>query len=236
MSAITFEHKPGGNAIIKPVTPELLADGTSACGFDSYGQLWVRFNNIDSDDKGWTGRIVDDPRAKTCPVCQRGWENTVKSIADQEHIPSMERMAHRTCMNGYGHLSNFYFWHGTVCDVTRDEKLPSLRFEEVPNEYGSSWTGPWYRVTYACCPEHPITVGARKRVLYLKVHNVPKEFAEFLDVAFKTEDVTKGFDNEGNWYIHAWGREKAVKYFNSLYTYANNWQTELKRKAEPAVT
>lgn len=233
MSGLTFDHKPGGNAIVKQATPELLADGTPACGFDNYGQLWTRVNDHPDDPKGWSGRIVADVRAKVCPICSRGWENTVKSISDQEHISSMERWAHKTCMNGFGHLSNFYFWHRIACDVPRDEKLPALKFDEIPNQYGSSWTGPWYAITYACVPQHPFTVGMRKRVYQIKIGGVPKEFGEFLDVAFKAEDVTKGMDSDGNgWYIHAWGREKAERYYNSLYTYANNWQTELAKKAE----
>lgn len=231
-----IDHKPGGNDIVKQATPELLNDGTPACGWDSYGQLWVRFNNHKDEPKAWTGHIVGDPRAKICPICQRGWENTAASIANQEYLHSMERLAHRTCMDGYGHLSNFNFWHDLACGgVERDRDNPSLKFEEVPNKYGSTWTGPWYKVTYAALPSHPFVVGARKRVFQLEIHGVPKELAELLEFSFKAEEVTKGLNADGYWYIHAWGRDMATKYFRTLYSMANNWQTELKRRAEPKV-
>lgn len=221
-----------GNEILKPITPEKLADGTPACGFDQYDQLWVRINHKD-DPTSWTGHIVADPRAKVCPVCQKGWANTVESIADQEYIHSMERLAHRTCMNGYGHLSNFFFWHGVVCNVERDKEKPALKIEETKNLYGSGWTGPWYQIKYDCLPNHVFTVGMRKRVYQITISNVPKEFADLLEFAFKAEEqVTRGYDSDG-WYTHAWGREKAEKYFNTIYNLANNWQTELAKKAEP---
>jgi hypothetical protein len=220
------------NDIIKPITPDRLKDGRPSCGFDGFNQLWVRRDDGDAI----YGNIVADVRGHVCPICQRGWENTTASIADQEFLHDMKRHAHRTCVNGYGHVSNFRFWHELMCspDINRE----GLEFTEIPNQYGSYWTGPWYRVEFKHLPTHPFIVGARKRVFHIEMGGVDAELAGFLKLSFEAEKVTMEHA-ESRWLIHAWTREKAAKYVETMATLAVNWDAEILKKSaaqsEPSI-
>jgi len=230
MSTIHFGGSKG-NEILKPVTPDRLNDGSPACGFDQYNQLWVRWHeHFGGDDKSVTGTIVADVRNQICPICQRGWENTVESLRNQEHIQSMKRTAHRTCMNGYGHLSNHYFWHNLVCD--EDINFNGLEFTETKNLYGSYWTGPWYRVVFNHIPTHAMVLGSRKRVYHIEIENIPKELADMLELLFSAEKTTRAY-RDGSWIIHAWTKEKAAEYVGQISRLAMNWDSE---KSKPVVT
>jgi hypothetical protein len=206
----TFDLKPNGNSIVKPITPDRLKDGSPACGFDGYNQLWVR---VQDGDDGWRGHIVADVRAHVCPICKRGWENTAASIGDQQFIHGMDRHAHETCMNGFAYLKTYYFWHNIVCDS--DINLEGLTMDETKNQYGSTWAGAWYHVVFKHIPGYRFTVGRRKRVDNIEVNGVDEKLAEMLKFSFESEgiDITRGYDAaEGRYYIHAWTDEKAKRY------------------------
>lgn len=83
--------------------------------------------------------------------------------------------------------------------------------EEIPNEYGGKdpWYSlfPWFIVT---TPIGHIKIGWRKRVINIDwTHTTQKECACNL---FPNEDVTKG-----EYYIHAWGYEKAKEYLDIIH-------------------
>jgi hypothetical protein len=226
MSIIHFGKGNTGNAIIQPVTPDKLNDGSSACGFDQHRQLWVRWHDRD-DPTCISSTIVADVRTSICPVCQKGWDNTAASIRNQEFVNGMDRHAHRTCMNGYGHLRNFFFWHDLVCQTPMNQG--GLEFVEIPNEYGSTWTGPWYRVTYRHLPDNSFILGARKRVYNVEVMNVSKELVDVFAKAFDSEKTTQEStvrEDKPGWLIHAWTREKAQEYLQKIVGLLVAWKKE----------
>jgi hypothetical protein len=237
MSILHFGKGNNGNAIVHPVTPDKLNDGSHSCGFDQHGQLWVRWHDrLDPDCI--TGTIVADVRAKSCPICQRGWDNTTASLRNQTYIHSMERHAHTTCMNGFGHIKNFFRWHHLFCEQPMNKE--GFDWAEIPNEYGSSWTGPWYRVTYKHLAEFPIVVGTRKRVDNVEVVGVTFQLEELFKEAFKNEDVTKSMsthkldgEDKPSWLIHAWTDEKAKEYVEKIVAILVAWKE--KQKPEPVL-
>jgi hypothetical protein len=81
--------------------------------------------------------------------------------------------------------------------------------EQIPNEYGP-YGAPWLVVTTNI---GRIKLGWRKRVINIDwSQTIVKTEAEEL---FKEEEVTKGYS--GEFYVHAWGYEKAKKYIDKIH-------------------
>lgn len=91
----------------------------------------------------------------------------------------------------------------------------AIYVEEIPNGYCSDYCCkhlPWLTVT---TKKGRITIGWRKRVLNIDWEG--SAISQSADALFSDEDVTKG-----NYYIHAWGLEKAKEYIDVLLNSIND--------------
>ena len=77
--------------------------------------------------------------------------------------------------------------------------------KEIENGYSKRNIEPWYVVTTS---KGPITIGWRKRVIQI---DWSKSNIKVGSIHFPSEDVTKG-----DYFIHAWGYEKAKEYITLL--------------------
>lgn len=85
----------------------------------------------------------------------------------------------------------------------------AIYVEEIPNGYFDNWATkhlPWFVVTTKL---GRIKIGWRKRVILIDWEG--SDIQKRAEDIFPTEDVTKG-----DFYIHAWGLDKAVEYLVKL--------------------
>lgn len=194
------------NCIKIPITP----DGNT--GFDEYNQLF--------SIKGDTGHFITDVRAKICPICSRGWENTTESLQNQIYSHVHNKYMHKSCLEGAVYYQEYNFVYNIV--VSSDVNIKGVDIKEIPNEYWDKDKLPWFKMIYFDIPNVEFVIGWRKRVRVVKI--IDKNIANYkIEDLFKDEQVTKSLCLDGvnnSFYIHAWSDEDTKEYYVKMVKFA----------------
>lgn len=214
------ERQPGntGNDVIRTIS------GDPALGYDQYNQFWVyerEFDQYGAPDglKRWIVRNLHEEGAK-CPICQRGWEPTNESLRNQTRLSPMACFAHATCLHGYRHLRDYFFWHALFCEGGTN--YFGIEFKEIENGYMGPKEPPWYAVRLRHAPRLTFTVGARRHVLSISVDGLDKDWAELIERLFESVKYTKGVrtptteEPSYGFYVHAWTDDEARNYIRTI--------------------
>lgn len=192
-------------------------------GYDEFGQLVVR---LDGDDGSSLYRFIRDVREMTCAICSHGWEPLGPSMDDQFVWRLLDETVHRSChVRHLGLVERSMFSCALVSARVRFQRLALL-----PNRYwpaGDPWAAkPWYRADLL---DHSVSfvLGWRKNVAHIEVRPraepessaeeevTPLDWWEAAALAFRDEDVTKGF-GPNSIVLHAWGRSRVEEYIERL--------------------
>jgi hypothetical protein len=200
--------KPGESFIRRPITDDGLV------GYDEFEQLMVC--RIDKQgDKIFSS--VFDVRNETCVLCDRGWEPTGPSIADQSVWQISRTHVHVTCLVRFGALGQREsYWLALVAARVRFGGLVPISNQYWPSS--DPWAKqPWY---YAELLDYPVkfVLGMRKRVHHVELRaQGGTELASLVaaEDVFKDEDVTKEF-SPTKILLHAWSTEKMNEYVKRL--------------------
>lgn len=144
----------------------------------------------------------------TSPINRNGWVGTEDGITDAYVIqPGDVTQYHET---QYFHQKCFIPWMAERSKFEFEDVLSRVGFQEftmvaVENEYGSfDYRGSWFVVT---TPEGSFTIGWRKRVIQIVLHDWPINLGEL----FSSEQVT--VDQQ---LVHAWSSDNAVEYLKAI--------------------
>lgn len=192
--------------IIKPVTKDGLA------GYDAFNQFWV-FTQDRFDPNSRKGSIRSDLRGKTCMLCNKQWEVSATSLADQFFARREGVHVHYTCYERHLSFLDRGEWMDAIAKSGLYARVSDIT--EIPNQYGGAWNVPWYCVELKGKPTVVLTFGQRKRVRSIQVDRLNLEQIDALESLFKAEDTTKDRRPDG-YIIHAWTLDKAVAYFTSI--------------------
>lgn len=138
----------------------------------------------------------------------RGWVGQCDGIDDNyiiqegdEGFFNVWQYFHRECNRKYlAKNERVYF-----TEILSQAGFDAFRLLETKNHYCECEVcAPWYR---AQTPFGEILIGWRKRVIHVDWSKTGKDLLHL----FKDEDVTKD-----KYYIHAWGKEKAIEYLNRI--------------------
>jgi hypothetical protein len=187
--------------IVRPVS----SDGM--VGYDRFGQFVV----AELDRDAIIYRHLFDVRLLTCPICGRGWELNAESIRDQYRDYYTEKRVHKRCHEGRLALDEFRMFYRALCDA----KFHHWKSEEIPNQYGGAWNTPWYRFRLDQFPGTTLTMGPRRRVYHIGVSGNSNGLLD----DFASEEVTKGYDELGGFYIHAWEEDKIREYLTRVFAW-----------------
>ncbi len=205
----SMEREPGAKFIVRPVTDDGLV------GYDQFNQFAVTSVMADGSE---SSHHITDVRGVTCIICDRGWEPTGPSMADQTNWSMLETLVHLSCfIRHYGLRQRELFWNTLVCDAR-------VRFRglvAVPNRYwppGDPWSRqPWYQAELV---EHAamFVFGRRKRVCHVEV--VAQGGTRFdwhgkAEETFKDEGVTKQF-SDASVMLHAYTDDKLREYVRKI--------------------
>lgn len=142
------------------------------------------------------------------PLNKNGWLGRDDGIDDSYVIQPGDgisynetRYYHSRCFVDAMKKKSFEEFHELLLRVG----FSSFDMKPVPNEYGSfEYRGSWFSVA---TPEGVFTIGWRKRVIEITLHDWPVDCARL----FVGEGVT--VDNQ---YVHAYGWDKAVEYLQVI--------------------
>lgn len=201
-------------------------------GYDNDGRFWMGIDEYnDGEIRFMCSSSIGDVSDDTCILCGKGWEKTVQAFRDQMWHDDALAVLHRSCFErnlGFRERVEFI-------DALREagfDRQDLKTLEQVPNEYGGAWNTPWYRITVPFLPGRPtLKFGARKRVFNIEIKGINDLGVSLLVDAFKDEgNVTRGHE-EGLFYTHAWGMDKATEYFKRILGVLRQLELSLKEVA-----
>lgn len=144
----------------------------------------------------------------TSPINGHGWVGVEDGITDAYVIQPGD--ATQFDETQYFHKDCFVPWMTERTKVEFEDVLTKVGFQKftmvsTQNEYGSfQYHGPWFVVG---TPEGRFTIGWRKRVIQITLHDWPVDLCSL----FGSENVT--VDRQ---LVHAWNHEKAVEYLKAI--------------------
>jgi hypothetical protein len=212
---MTITNKPSNDMeIIRhaiPPSPE------GEIGYNHKGDLIA----MEKAGEGYSSyTYIHDSRSHICVICQKGWENTFKSMLDVEvafeeydHnndgslLESSRKpyYMHSTCYLGYLHLRERSIWYGIFCSFNK-----KFQIKETNNRYGGGYATPWYEIKIEGLD---FLVGRRKRVYSIEVRGLKQDISSL----FAEEKVTIAYhSDEDRFLIHAWSSEDAKRYISTI--------------------
>lgn len=202
-------REPGQKFIVKPVTEDGLV------GYDQFDQFAVTQVLPDGTQ---SSHHIADVRGRTCVMCERGWEPTGPSMADQLKWTISESFVHLSCFVRHGALvQRELFWTALV----NSAEVRFHGFEPIANNYWPSsdpWAKqPWYQA-FLMDHQAKFILGRRKNVYHVEV--VPLDgtrlgFHVQAAKAFEAENVTKEFSSVSVM-LHAWSSDKLREYVKKI--------------------
>jgi hypothetical protein len=220
----TFDISSREKHIVRPVTDDGLV------GYDQFDQFSVTKIEEDGAEISW---FIADVRGRTCLMCDRGWEPTGPSMADQMVWEVSKTIVHTSCFVRHGALcQRELFWEAVVAAKIRFRGLVAIE-----NGYWPA-SDPWAKQPFyeAELMDHSakLILGRRKRVYHVQV--VPQggtklEWYGAAAIAFEKESVTKEFSDRSV-LLHAWLDDKLREYLKRLAELAGYDDKPERRKVD----